>query len=252
MGLLDSWDDIFEDYDEKLTEFSDVVGFNELADILRNLRYDHKVLIDLSVICAVDTKEGAYNVDIGDDNMSFILNAKDAFGSPPFMHFPPFTKLLSIHSFKNLYGLVEEVYVLNSGHRLTDTEYASIYLSDIGEQLSFNVENFDKNLPISVVDEISFFKKLKNISFRDKRAKKVAKLIYSYFCVVDGEDDIGISRDFSRLVYFVSSYLSGCSALRNRRDNISCEDVVTGYLTVFKLINCDVRSLIPLMDDWKK
>ncbi|KZX10028.1 hypothetical protein [Methanobrevibacter filiformis] len=159
MGLFDSFDDIFEDYNEKLGEFSDVTGFNELSDILKGLRNDHKVLIDLSVICTVDTKEGAYNVDIGDDNMSFILNAQKGFSSPPLMYFPPFTKLLSISTFKNVYGLVEEVYVLNSGHRLTDTEYASIYLSDIGQQLNFNVEDFDKNLPLPVVDEISFFRR---------------------------------------------------------------------------------------------
>ncbi|WP_281192582.1 hypothetical protein [Methanobrevibacter filiformis] len=40
--------------------------------------------------------------------------------------------------------------------------------------------------------------------------------------------------------------------MKNGRDNISCEDVVIGYLTVFKLINYDVRSLIPLVGNWTK
>ena len=44
----------------------------------------------------------------------------------------------------------------------------------------------------------------------------------------------------------------GCSALKEGRDSITCEDVVIGYLTVFKIILNDMRPLVYSLYDEEK
>ena len=47
-----------------------------------------------------------------------------------------------------------------------------------------------------------------------------------------------------RTVGFSALYLCACSALKNNHDSITFEDVVTGYLTIFKLFYIDIRPLV--------
>ena len=50
--------------------------------------------------------------------------------------------------------------------------------------------------------------------------------------------------NYCRTIGFATLYLSACSALKNNHDSISFEDVITGYLTIFKLFYIDIRPLV--------
>ena len=61
-------------------------------------------------------------------------------------------------------------------------------------------------------------------------------------------DDQAFIQTLGRAV----NYLIGCSALKEGHDCITCEDVVIGYLTVFKIILNDMRPLVYSLYDEEK
>jgi hypothetical protein len=139
-------------------------------------------------------------------------------------------------------------------HFLTYEEDKVIVLSFIVEYITFFVEDFD-NPDIVLVkrsqkEYVEFFNKLHGLYWEDDKAKDFE---YSIFCVI--VDSIHNDYDSDRLVTALGHavyYLIGCSALKEGHDCITCEDVVIGYLTVFKIILNNMRPLVYSLYDEEK
>ena len=70
--------------------------------------------------------------------------------------------------------------------------------------------------------------------------------------VGDSVNDDVESDSFISTLSRGTKFLIGCSALKEGRDSITCEDVVIGYLTVFKIILNDMRPLVYSLYDEEK
>ena len=127
-------------------------------------------------------------------------------------------------------------------------------MSFIIEYLTFFVEDFDNQdnrlVKRSQNEYVEFFKKVHNLNWENGKVKDFE---YSTFCViVDAINNNVQSRRFITTLGHAVYYLIGCNALKEGRDSISFEDVVIGYLTVFKIILNDMRPLVYSLYDEEK
>lgn len=246
MGLFDSWDEIIENDLRKFDEFKDVDKIVELLTLLKGLR-KNKEYKKMSMIATEDMgkKENTWRFD--ESKIPFLNAAKKGLGfTIPFLYLPPLTKFIDYDFLIATYSIIQFSYIYHSDDVLNDKEYKSIILGDIGPNLTYFVEDYDKNLPLPDYS-IDFFKRLKNVNWADKKAKKLEHIIYNEY-LTSIESELGISSIFVRTYLFATLYLMGCSALKDDRDVITCEDVVVSFLTTFKLMFNDVRPLIPFID----
>jgi hypothetical protein len=247
MSLLGDWDEIFENNIKELNEFQNIDRLDEIISILRGIRHDEffKVLVDL-------VSEGNKNLfdsknmwEFKDNENSFFgLGLKELKSKFP-IYLPPLTKFVNDSSFLAIYGILGLSYVYDSAHKLTDDEIKSIVFGEIGQFVTFFVEDFDKfgGLPKVSAD---FFKRLKNVYYEDKYAKKLNYKIYDVIKVIINENSM--PPIFARSIIHSAIYLEACNALKYDRDVVTCDDVVVAYLTNFKILMSDIRSLIPLIN----
>lgn len=89
-------------------------------------------------------------------------------------------------------------------------------------------------------DYKTFLNKIKNVNFHDNNAKKLYGFIKGYLARIVDED---VTILLFNYIKFSAIYLSACSAVKNGRD-VTCEDVVVGYITVLKLLCDDLTPYI--------
>ena len=243
-------------YGEYLEEFianwSHVERVDELIDILKSLE-------DNEVFCRFGNLDA-----IGDDkNEMFVFNKRkfpflvDAFNGLGYDHWIPIyvpeitRKIVNRDDLLCILSTVQLSYVAFSGHYLKYKEDKMIKLSNIIPALTFFVEDFDTHKKIPDFD-VNFFKQLHHLYWLNKDAKKLDDAVGRVFRSVFGMWRLSFTaaRTFHRAAF----YLMGCNALKNNRDGISCDDVVVGYLTGFKVVLNDIRPVIQKLydeDKWK-
>ena len=237
-------DEIFEEqlegYLKKLNNFSYVEGFDLIYDGLLNLR-DNQQFIEMGRIPKTGYNKEGSKWKFEEDKIPFIKAAKDGLSNFPLLYLPPLTKVVQYNFFIALYSIIQVNYIYCANEKLDDEDYRSIILGDIGAYFTYFVEGFENPGEIPEPSE-EFFKRLTNIKYENKNVKKFLTCIsdtISAFTVYYDSD-----FNHCRTVAFASLYLSACSALKNNHDSITFEDVVTGYLTIFKLFSIDIRPLV--------
>jgi len=248
MSLLGTWDEIFEKDIKKLNEFQHIDRLDEIISILRGLRHD-EFFKDLANLVR-DGKKGlldSRNVWVFKDyeGSSFLgLGIKEMKSRSP-IYLPPLTKFVNDTSLLAMYAMLQLSYIYDSGHKLTENEHKSIIFGEIGQFVTFFVEDFDnpRKLPKFSAD---FFKKLKNVYYEDKNTKKLNYKIYNV--VTDITNENFTPSIFNRTFIYSIFYLEACNALKHGRDVVTYDDVVVAYLTNFKILMSEIRSLVPLIN----
>ena len=247
---------IIFDYDwERLMSYKefDIDRFEELLEIITGLKNNERFLSLPDFPVEKDENTFDWNID----KTPFYNGAKIGFGFSVFLPVFATTILhqsISAINFATLFSMVQMSFNHDNQHFLTYEEDKAITLSFIIEYLTFFVEDFDNpdNLLVkrSQKEYVEFFKKVHDLPWENDKVKDFE---YSTFCViVDAINNNEQSRRFITTLGHAVYYLIGCSALKEGRDCITCEDVVIGYLTVFKIILNDMRPLVYSLYDEEK
>ena len=241
---MDYWDEVFEeqldDDLKKLNEFSYVEGFDLIREGLLNLR-DNQQFIEMGRIPKTGFNKEGSKWKFEEDKIPFIKAAKDGMSNFPLLYLPPLTKVVQYDFFIGLYSIIQVNYIYYANEKLDDGDYRSIILGDIGAYFTYFVEDFENPGEIPEPSE-GFFNRLTNIKYESKEVRKFHNCISDTISAFTVYYETHINH--CRTVAFSALYLSACSALKNNRDSISFEDVITGYLTIFKLFYIDIRPLV--------
>ena len=247
---------IIFDYDwERLMSYKEfnISRFDELLEIINGLKNNERFLS----LPDFPVKKDENTFDWNMYKTPFYNGAKIGFGFSVYM--PAFVTTI-IHqsigaiNFATLFSMVQMSFNHDNQHFLTYEEDKAITLSFILEYLTFFVEDFDnpanRLVKRSQNEYVEFFKRVHDLRWEDKKTKDFE---YSTFCViVDTINNNEQSRRFITTLGHAVYYLIGCNALKEGRDYISFEDVVIGYLTVFKIILNDMRPLVYSLYDEEK
>ena len=244
------------DYDwERLMSYKEfgIGRFDELLEIINGLKSNERFLSLPDFPVEKDENTFDWNMD----KTPFYNGAKIGFGFSVYM--PAFApnivhKSIGAINFATLFSMVQMSFNHDNQHFLTYEEDKAITLSFIIEYLTFFVEDFDypdnQLVKRSQNEYVDFFKKVHDLRWEDKKTKDFE---YSTFCViVDTINNNEQSRRFITTLGHAVYYLIGCNALKEGRDYISFDDVVIGYLTVFKIILNDMRPLVYSLYDEEK
>ena len=244
------------DYDwERLMSYKEfgIGRFDELLEIINGLKSNERFLSLPDFPVEKDENTFDWNMD----KTPFYNGAKIGFGFSVYM--PAFApnivhKSIGAINFATLFSMVQMSFNHDNQHFLTYEEDKAITLSFIIEYLTFFVEDFDNQdnrlVKRSQNEYVEFFKRVHDLRWEDKKTKDFE---YSTFCViVDTINNNEQSRRFITTLGHAVYYLIGCNALKEGRDYISFEDVVIGYLTVFKIILNDMRPLVYSLYDEEK
>ena len=244
------------DYDwERLMSYKEfgIGRFDELLEIINGLKSNERFLSLPDFPVEKDENTFDWNMD----KTPFYNGAKIGFGFSVYM--PAFApnivhKSIGAINFATLFSMVQMSFNHDNQHFLTYEEDKAITLSFILEYLTFFVEDFDnpanRLVKRSQNEYVEFFKRVHDLRWEDKKTKDFE---YSTFCViVDTINNNEQSRRFITTLGHAVYYLIGCNALKEGRDYISFEDVVIGYLTVFKIILNDMRPLVYSLYDEEK
>ncbi len=247
---------IIFDYDwERLMSYKEfnISRFDELLEIINGLKSNERFLSLPDFPVEKDENTFDWNMD----KTPFYNGAKIGFGFSVYM--PAFApnivhKSIGAINFATLFSMVQMSFNHDNQHFLTYEEDKAITLSFIIEYLTFFVEDFDnpanRLVKRSQNEYVEFFKRVHDLRWEDKKTKDFE---YSTFCViVDTINNNEQSRRFITTLGHAVYYLIGCNALKEGRDYISFEDVVIGYLTVFKIILNDMRPLVYSLYDEEK
>ncbi len=154
-----------------------------------------------------------------------------------------FSDLIDYNKFYFLFPFIEWVYSMCLERQLDSDDVKKIFRSSIGERIVFALEDFDK---INEIPEISseFFQNMQKLKWKDKKTKKLySKLekalrffVFKNFGFKEGK--------FNAKIIGIVLFFAGCSALNNKRDKITENDVFRAYKTLFKIIKTDISKLI--------
>ena len=155
-------------------------------------------------------------------------------------------KLVISDTVSNVVMLIMLIIAHYNNRKLTFDESKVAHLSDILYYLTFYTEDYDdsKNEYIEYDYEyyLDFFKKARKIYWKDKKAEKLANAIFDFQTTFLQIIDLNIN--IHQRIFITSIYFMVCNAIKEGRDAVSCDDVVAGYFTSYKLIFNDNRSLI--------
>jgi hypothetical protein len=231
---------------KKLDIYNDVERLNELIDIMVNIhdgKYpNYEAVVKTGELDSLGEKDAYYDFKI--DDVPIFHSADKGLN----MNYLPFyvaelTGLVDKDSFVCVFSMIQASYIGHSGHKLRFEEEKAIKLSDLMVRLTFYLEDFDKpEYPLPEFDS-TFFKKISNIEWENKRAKELDETIY-YGCLFDICVERGLPTIFDRTFEHANPYFMACNAIRNGRDTVNCEDVVVGYLTNFKILLTDIRIYV--------
>lgn len=217
--------------DELINLLDSLCGNKEFLDFVNNFDYSiiNNFKLDLE-------KSDFYNV---------LMNSNKLYEYLP-IYLPRLTKkLVQTSGIESTLVLIESSFLKNQ-NKMTIEDDIIIKFSDFISIISFYVEDFDCNkntLPKTDYNYYdNFFKKIKNIYWKNKKVKKLDDTIYNFFIQILVINKI--SPDFTHCFYQSAVYLMACNALKNNRDSVNCEDVIVGYLTGFKIIFTDITKLV--------
>ena len=227
-------------YFKRLTEFSYVENFDLIHKGLLNLR-DNQQFIEMGRIPKTGFNKENRKWKFEEDKIPFIKAANDGMSNFPLLYLPPITKVVQYDFFIALYTMIQLNYIYCANEKLDDDDYKNIILGDVAAYFTYFVEDFENPGKIPEPSE-DFFKQITNMKYETKDVNKFFNCIWD----VTSAYTAGYRTDinYCRTLVFAALYLSACSALKNNRDSIAFEDVITGYLTIFKLFYIDIRPLV--------
>lgn len=154
---------------------------------------------------------------------------------------------MKISGIESLLSIIENSFYIHNNFKLTINEDKAIKFSNLITNISFHVENFENITQNTLTryhydDYESHIQKSRKIYWLNKEPKILDDTIYSFFTEILRINKL--SAEFAHAFYQATIYLMCCSALKEGRDAVTCEDVVIGYLTYFKIIFTDIRPLV--------
>ena len=248
-------DSIVEDYDwERLRSYKNIGRLDELMEIIEGLKTNERFLALPYFPIEEDENTFVWNVE----KTPFYKGARDGLGYMPILpiRMPSIThNVVDGYSFVTTFSMIQYSINYDNQRFLTWQEDKAITLSFIMEDLTFFVEDFDnpdnKFKKRDFNEEYkNYFKRLHNLYWENDRAKDFEWAVINV--VGDSVNDDVESDSFISTLSRGTKFLIGCSALKEGRDSITCEDVVIGYLTVFKIILNDMRPLVYSLYDEEK
>jgi hypothetical protein len=241
MKFNEDYNDLIEEDLEKLSKFDHVECFDILVEEIMALK-DNEQFIQMGEIPKTGFVKKENNWKFSEDKVPFINAAKKGLSTfNQRIYYPPLTKVIYYKFFKALYTIIQLNYMYYSGEKLSEDDYKSIILGDVGAYLTYFVEDFQNPGEIPKPSQ-NFFKGLKNIKYDSKEVENFNNRIYWLLAdFVTGYDSVD---NYGRTIGFAVTYLMGCSALKRNHDVIVYDDVVTAYLTICKLFKIDIRPLV--------
>lgn len=231
------------DEDIRKLEIYNVNGLEELIIQIKNLKENntYKNLYDSfnlrGKIIAPKT-----NVKTLRAQSPLIKTAKNQLSNSSFS-IPYNNDLIDYKMFCVMYTFLESIYYLNLGRKIGNSDFKNLYSNNLDKRIIFALDKFNETYDNSKQME-SFFLKLKKIKWSDKETKKFFEDLHDVMVSV-GAEIFGYSLNRFRVTEngFIL-FLSGCSALKDAKDNLSQEDVVRAYRTYFKLMKTDISKLV--------
>ena len=261
MGIIDtlisftySLDKLLEVDLEKLNSFEDIERLDELIELLISLD-ENETFKKISTIDKIGEDGDAFDYDIKKIPLHYGAQIGLGFTNYIPIYLPSITKkIVDINDMISIMAMIQCSFIKDIGHILTTDDDKVIKLSDMLYMLTFYVEDYD-NPDNEVIEHDfeyykEFFHQLHYLYWEDDDANQLDKRIISYRGYIAIKNDLPnrFFKTFSR----AATYLMGCNALKEGRDSISCDDVVVGYLTGFKLILNEIRPLVYKLYDEEK
>ncbi len=194
-------------YFKRLTEFSYVENFDLIHKGLLNLR-DNQQFIEMGRIPKTGFNKENRKWKFEEDKIPFIKAANDGMSNFPLLYLPPITKVVQYDFFIALYTMIQLNYIYCANEKLDDDDYKNIILGDVAAYFTYFVEDFENPGKIPEPSE-DFFKQITNMKYETKDVNKFFNCIWDIIS-----------------------------------PSIAFEDVITGYLTIFKLFYIDIRPLV--------
>jgi hypothetical protein len=160
----------------------------------------------------------------------------------PNIHLPKLTDLISLSNINSMDEIIENIYFMNLGKKMTHADMTNITLSGLMEKVVFALENFDQtSTPPKITAE--FFQKLRKVKWKNKSVKKLfwnlsdmrIDLIMGSIGVIQYGGLISAEDQFLLL-------LASSSCVQNERNKIINDDVIKAYNTYIKLLNIDITQ----------
>ncbi|MCC7559798.1 MAG: hypothetical protein KO318_05130 [Methanobacterium sp.] len=141
-------------------------------------------------------------------------------------------------NFQKLYFLLERLYFLRLGHKLSFEDLLDVYFSGLDENLTFALFKFKINNE-TLQHIAQFFQKLNKVKHPDKN---VAEFEYRSRIIVRTTLSLtyGNYGSFAKIEEEFLSYLAGCNAVKHNRNQIMIDDYLIAYKTYYKLLKTDV------------
>ncbi len=240
LSVLCEWDENVDRLDELIVLLDSFVGNKEFEKYFSHCEYGDEGQFDFDEKL-IPIVHGAYSA----------MNILDYF---PY-YFPSLTHHLVVaNSIASLIAVIQLAFVHYNNRLLTTEEDKIIKVSDIFYYLTFYAEDYD-NPDNEYIDYgydfyKDFFKRAKKTYWVNKKTKKLSDSIRDLRTNINGMCHFG--WDVHNIVYMAAIYLMVCNAFKNGRDAVSSEDVVVGYLTIYKMIFNDIRPLVYNLYDEKK
>ena len=225
--LKNEYSDI--DIDSAINPLLDLVDsglYSELYVIYRN--WNEPVPLDSS-----ETAEIALESQLLVLSYENLTSPHNPFSSHPIDH----------NVFYSFYPFLEWVYSMYLKRQLTAEDVKSLFKSDIGERITFQLMEFDQNREIpSPTSE--FFQKLSKLKWKDKKTHKLNEKLEEMIRFFVFEKFGFKEGSFLAHQHEVNLFLIGCNTIKNNREIITAEDVLIAYKTIFKIIKTDLRAFI--------
>ncbi len=219
---------------ERFGEFLDIDGVEELRDALFGLgaieKYaylaNHEGILD-GRFKAITTKH-PYS--------AIIANVKTGLSDAMFC-----SDLIQFMNFRAVYELIWLSCEAEGEKELSKEEIDAIMESDLPFKLSLGLDEYPMVKNLDDLD-VWFFKRMANLKF-EKRAERLNSLLVKE-CLSDLNDDLGIHFLSFNSLAFSAEYFAACYALRDDRDEMTCEDIVNAWLLMLNLFLSDIRPLV--------
>lgn len=162
--------------------------------------------------------------------------------SNPLIPLAHISDLICFADFTWMYLILESIYSINIKKKLEYCDLKNIYLSRLDERILFALDNFDSTQKVPEPTP-EFFIKLKKIKYKDKKTEKFFRKI-SFIKRFIHFDILGYfpSSKFQIVEYYFLTFLAGCSAVNNGRDEINEYDVIKANKTYLKLMQTDITK----------
>lgn len=194
-----------------------------------------------------------------DFDLKLIPIVHGAFDAMNILDYSPVFRLITHHlvfaqSIGGLISIIQLSFVHYNNHLLTTEEDKVIKTSDIFYYLTFFVEDYDNpdNEYVEYGYEFykDFFKRARKTYWENKDVKKFARDVRNLRTTIIGM--YNVTFDVHKIVYVAALYLMVCNAFKEGRDSVNYDDVVIGYLTIYKMIFNDIRPLVYSLYDEDK